>query len=131
MLELPQSISPSKLMNYSISGKCIRNIIAIPNSRLRFYGESKEYSKLLTDKTIRKVTSLGGLLQIQAGKILLLFGNGVELRYYKTSNAMPAIHPFVIQFHDGSSLAASTELYGAIWCFHEDDLYHPYLGAQT
>jgi formamidopyrimidine-DNA glycosylase len=131
MIELPQDLSISEYNDSNICGKRICKITATPNAHLRFYGETEEYFKLLVGKAVDRVSHFIGLIQVKVGKITVVFGDSVELKYYEANKKSLDKHPFAIEFSDGSIILASAELYGAIWCFNEEEMDNPYCGAQT
>ena len=58
-------------------------------------------------KAIGTAASYGGLIEIPVSDATLLFGDGVNLRYYETEEALPNKHQLWIEFEDGSSLVGS------------------------
>lgn len=69
------------------------------------------------------------MVEARAGKAVLLFGDGVVLRYHEPGEALPRKHQLLIGFEDGSVLTASVQMYGGLWCFPCGKMENPYYDA--
>lgn len=119
MIELPEATVLAKQVNETVTGKRIRKVIAAqhPHKLAWYYGDPKEYHSFLAGKVIGTAASYGGLAEIAASNAILLFGDGVSLRYFAEGEKLPDKHQLWIEFEDGSSLVCSVQMYGGIWAF--------------
>ncbi len=119
MIELPEAAVLAKQVNEAIKAKSIEEVIAAqnPHKFAWYYDDPRDYARLLTGKTIDIAAGYGGLVEIAAGNAVLLFGDGVNLRYHHKDEKLPNKHQLLISFEDGSSLAATVQMYGGIWAF--------------
>ena len=119
MIELPEATVLAKQIGKTITGKRIKKVVADrnPHKFAWYYGDPKEYHGLLAGKTIGTAASYGGLVEIPVSDATLLFGDGVNLRYYETEEALPDRHQLWVKFEDGSSLVGSVRMYGGLWAF--------------
>lgn len=119
MIELPEAAVLAKQIGETVTGKRIKKVIAAksPHKFAWYYGNPKEYHSLLVGKTIDTAASYGGLVEISASSATLLFGDGVNLRYYSAEEALPDKRQLWIEFEDSSSLVGSVQMYGGLWAF--------------
>jgi formamidopyrimidine-DNA glycosylase len=119
MIELPEAVVLSKQIGETITGKRLKKVIVAksPHKFAWYFGDPKQYHDLLVGKTIGVAASYGGLVEISVSDAALLFGDGVNLRYYATEETLPDKHQLLIEFEDGSSLVGSVRMYGGIWAF--------------
>jgi formamidopyrimidine-DNA glycosylase len=119
MIELPEATVLAKQIGEAVTGKRIKKVTAAknPHKFAWYYGDPKEYHSLLVGKAIGTATSYGGLIEIPVSDATLLFGDGVNLRYYAAEEAFPDKHQLWTEFEDGSSLVGSVRMYGGIWAF--------------
>lgn len=128
MIEIPEAIVLVKQLNDKIIGNRIRHVTAAgaPHKLAFYYEDPKAYAERLEGETITKASSVGGLVEIKAGKKVILFGDGVGLRYHESGASRPERHQLLIEFQDGSALSAAVQMYGGIWCFPEGEFKNPY-----
>lgn len=128
MIELPEAIVIAKQIGKTATGKRIKKVTAAksPHKFAWYYGDPKEYHDLLVGKAIDTAVSYGGLVEISVSDATLLFGDGVNLRYYVAEEAPPDKHQLWIEFEDGSSLVGSVRMYGGIWAFPDDSFDNKY-----
>jgi len=119
MIELPEATVLAKQISKAVTGKRIKKVTAAksPHKFAWYYGDAKEYHGLLVGKAIGTTASYGGLIEISVTDATLLFGDGVNLRYYETEEALPDKHQLWIEFEDGSSLVGSVRMFGGLWAF--------------
>ncbi len=132
MLELPFQDRENDVLSHSLCGKQIVNVIVTkrPHKLTSHYDRPESYVKLLMGKTIEKVSSFRGIIQIDAGGSILIFSDGVTLTLCNRDIKPPTEHQLLLCFQDASFLAASVDIYGAIWCYKEEELVHPYFGVR-
>jgi formamidopyrimidine-DNA glycosylase len=129
MLEIPEAYVLAEQLKQTVSGKRIREVIAdgTPH-KMAFYNEDPQaYPEMLRGEQIEKVVAYGGLVEIRAGKKIILIGDGIELRFHEKGAGRPPKHQLLLEFSDGSALSAKVQMYGGIWCFPEgrfDNFYY-------
>lgn len=128
MIELPEAKVIAKQINQILKGKKISNVVAAqtPHKFAWYFGDPKEYNNLLLGKVIGKANSFGGLIEISAEDCRILLGEGVRIRYYDKDEKLPVKHQLMIMLDDGSSISASVQMYGGMWCFKEGENHNPY-----
>jgi len=128
MIELPEAAVLAKQIGKAATGKRIKKVAAAksPHKFAWYYGDPKEYHGLLVGKAIGTAASYGGLVEIPVSDATLLFGDGVNLRYYETEEAIPEKHQLWIEFEDRSSLVGSVQMYGGLWAFPVGSLDNKY-----
>lgn len=132
MLELPESSTIARQLNETIQGLtiCKVSVNKSPHKFAWFKGDPNNYHRLLGSKCIVKALSYGGLVEIVAGDIRLVFGDGVNLRYFRPGEKLPSKHQLHLEFSDSSSLVCSVQMYGALWAFSEGESEPYYLVAK-
>jgi formamidopyrimidine-DNA glycosylase len=128
MIELPEALTLAAQINSTIRGKRIANVTAAhsPHKLAWYYGDPKQYSTLLVGKTIDKAMAVGALVEIKAGGAVILFGEGVNLRFHKQNESRPEKHQLLVEFDDLSAISASVQMYGGVGCFREGKLDNRY-----
>lgn len=131
MIELPEAKVITKQINQTLKGKKISSVVAAhtPHKFAWYFGDPKEYHKLLLDKVIGETKSFGGLIEISAEDCVILLGEGVRIRYHSKDEKLPIKHQLLIMFDDGSSISSSVQMYGGMWCFKEGENHNPYYEA--
>lgn len=127
MIEAPEACCLSEQLNRTVRGKRITNVFAqyTPHKFAWFYGNPKEYPERLTGKTIDKINPCGGMIEIEAGDMMLILTDGINLRYFTPGEKLPARHQLLIGFEDESCLVASVRMYGGLWCFPKEGFNAP------
>jgi formamidopyrimidine-DNA glycosylase len=128
MIELPEAVTISGQIDKNFSGRKISGITAghTPHKLAWFYGNKDEYSALLIGKTVEKAQAYGGLVEITAGNVNILFGDGVIARMHAKGEPRPAKHQMLLEFEDGSALSLSVQMYGGIGAFTSGELDNAY-----
>lgn len=123
MIELPEAIVLARQLNESIGGKKILNVTVgkSPHKFAWYYGDPQGYQELLSGKTVGKSVNHGGLVEINAEDACLLFGDGVNLRYYGEGEELPDKHQLQLEFEDDTNLVASVQMYGGLGAFREGE----------
>ena len=131
MLELPEAYIISGQLRDMIVGKSIQSVVAAatPHKLAWYNGDPQDYPALLTGEIITGAQSFGGWIQIDVGNILLLFSDGVNLRFSQAGGKRADKHQLLIEFSDGSALTASVQMYGGILCSRKGQLDNPYYAA--
>ncbi len=128
MIEMPEALAVSKQINETISGKRIMNVIAAqsPHKFAWYHGDPGKYHELLAGKVIGKATGHGSMVEIQAEDAVILFGEGVGIRFHGENEKRPQKHQLLIEFDDFTAISASIQMYGGLWCFKEGEFDNPY-----
>lgn len=128
MLEIPESYTLAKQLNQMVQGKTIQNVKAnsSPHGFAFYFGDPARYPDLLEGKAIGSAEALAGLVEITAGDVKLLFGDGVGIRYMESGRPVPKKHQLLITFADASFLVCTVQMYGGLWAFKdgENDNYY-------
>jgi formamidopyrimidine-DNA glycosylase len=128
MIEIPEAESLSKQLMETVGGKKIVGVVAglSPHKFAWYHGEPKDYEALLRGKTIDTAIARGGMVEIRVGDAVMLFTDGVVLKFHTGDEPRPKKHQLVIEFEDGTALSASVQMYGGLWCFKEGEFQNPY-----
>jgi len=128
LIELPEAYVLASQVSKTFSGKRIKKVVAgqSPHKFAWFFGDPKNYESLLQGKIIIDAVSIGGLVEIEANDAILLFGDGVNLRYYDKDSMLPPKHQLYVEFEDKSSLIGSVQMYGGLWAFPKDSFDNKY-----
>jgi formamidopyrimidine-DNA glycosylase len=131
MIEIPEAESLSGQLTETIGGKRIARVIAglSPHKFAWYHGDPKDYDALLRGKTIGTAVARGGMVEIRVGDAVMLFSDGVVLRFHTGDEPRPKKHQLLVEFEDGTALSASVQMYGGLWCFKEGELDNPYYDA--
>lgn len=94
MIEIPEAESLSRQLTETVGGKRIAGVVAglSPHKFAWYHGDAKGYDTLLRGKTIDAAVAHGGMLEIRAGHAVLLFGDGVILRFHTGDEQRPRKH---------------------------------------
>lgn len=128
MIEIPEAETLAKQINDTVAGKTISRVIAgLSLHKFAWYfGDPAEYEPRLRGKTIDSAAARGGMLEISAGDAILLFTDGVALRYHTRNEQRPRKHQLLVSFGDDTALSASVQMYGGLWCFREGEFENQY-----
>jgi len=123
MLEIPESNTIAEQINQNIAGKTIMNVYAnqSPHKFAWFFGDPDAYQTLLCGKVIDKAEAISGMVEISADDCRIVFGDGVNVRYFDVGEKLPAKHQLHIEFEDFSSLTCSVQMYGGMWAFRDGE----------
>lgn len=128
MLELPEAVVIAEQLNKTITGKKIKTVIAAasPHKFAWYFGDPQNYNRLLTGQTIGKAAACGGMVEIKCDTALMVFGDGVGIRFHTQNETRPQKHQLLVEFEDLSALSASVQMYGGLWCSKESDFDNAY-----
>ena len=131
MIEIPEAVNLAKQISETVKGKKIARVIAAlsPHKFAWYHGDPKGYDTLLRGKTISTAVARAGMVEIQADNAVLLFSDGVALRFHAGDEKRPQKHQMLIEFEDGTALSASVQMYGGLICFKEGEYKNPYYEA--
>jgi len=128
MYELPESYAAAKQVKENLAGKKITHVIvgASPHKFAWYYGDRDRYDKLLSGRSITGATHRGGFLEIDAEGVDIFVSEGATPRYYEAGAKLPPKHQLLLEFSDGSHLAASVQMYGGIGAVPHGEMDNPY-----
>jgi len=75
---------------------------------------------------LEKAAGFGSMVEIKAGNAVILFGEGIGLRYHEANAKRPQKHQLLIEFTDSSAISATVQMYGGLWCFREGEFHNIY-----
>jgi formamidopyrimidine-DNA glycosylase len=128
VIELPEAEILSKQLTETIKGKRVVRVVAglSPHKFAWYHGDPKDYDARLRGKTIGTAVARGGMVEIRAGDAVLLFGDGVVLKFHTRDEKRPQKHQLLLEFEDDTAISASVQMYGGLWCFKEGEFDNPY-----
>ncbi|PPD58461.1 zinc finger domain-containing protein [Dehalogenimonas etheniformans] len=128
MIELPEASVLATQLRESIVGKQIVDVITArsPHKFAWYFGDPKEYVRLLVGKIIDGVTSYGGQVEVSAADARILFSDGVNLRYFEKGDMVPDKHQLLLNFDDRTFLVGSVQMYGGLSAFRDGENVNPY-----
>lgn len=129
MLELPEANSLVKQINNTLNEKIVELVIAAasPHKFAWYHGDPAEYPDRLRGNKITSATAFGGQVEIKLSRSILLFSDGVNLRYHQPGDEVPKKHQLLLTFTDGSALSASVQMYGGLSCWIDGEVFdNPY-----
>lgn len=131
MIELPEAVCLAKQLNSAAAGKRIKSVVAgmSPHKFAWFHGDPVNYDSLLRGKTVDNAVSHGGMVEIKAGGALILFSDGVGLRFHRESEPRPTKHQLLIEFEGSTALSALVQMYGGLVCFQDEEYDNKYYQA--
>ncbi len=119
MLEFPEAKVTAGQINRTLKGKRIAAVTAnqSPHKLAWYNGDPQDYPGLLVGKSVEGAEGRGGMVEVRAGDAVLLFSDGVNLRFHGEKETRPPKHQLLIEFADSTVLSASVQMYGGIICF--------------
>lgn len=128
MLELPEASVIAKQLNDSVTAKTITRVVAAqsPHKFAWYTGDPAQYPELLTGKRVSTTVAMGGIVEIRVDDRMLVFSDGVNLRYHPTLAEAPQKHQLLIEFDDATALSATVAMYGGLTCFPMGANDNPY-----
>ncbi|TLG71550.1 endonuclease VIII [Culicoidibacter larvae] len=127
MLEYAEAKVNAKQLNETIHGKKIKHVVCGTSPhKFAFFNPDVDYNELLVGKTIGEARGLGGFVEINVEDATLLFGDGVNIRYFEDAKQLPNKYQFRIDFTDNSILIGSVQMYGGMWAFTHGTYDNPY-----
>jgi formamidopyrimidine-DNA glycosylase len=124
MLELPETNVIAAQLTGSFSNSKIAGVVAAhtPHKLTWYFGDFGKYPDLLIGKTIRNAAACGSMVELYAGDAIVLFSEGVGLRFHDRNTPRPERHQLLIEFSNGTALSATVQMYGGLGCFRQGGL---------
>ena len=131
MLELPETNFIAGQLTKAVAKKKISSVVAAftPHKLTWYFGDFEKYPDLLIGKAISKALPCGSMVEVYAGNSIILFSEGVGLRFHDSKAPRPERHQLLIEFGNGTALSATVQMYGGLGCFPKGELENPYYKA--
>lgn len=131
MIELPEAVVISRELKETVCGRLITAVEmnGSPHKFAFFLDDPSDYEGYLKGKSFSASLSYGGMIELRAEDYLLVFSDGVNLRFHEKDTRRPLKHQMLMEFSDGTALSASIQMYGGIWCFKEGTFQNEYREA--
>ena len=128
MIELPEAVEISRQLRESIHGKKITNVTVAhsPHKFAWYHGDPNLYHELLTGKTIGAARGMGSMVEIRAEDAVILFSEGVAIRFHGETEKIPQKHQLLIEFDDYSAISGAIQMYGGLFCFRQGEFENQY-----
>ena len=118
MFELPEFTTLAKQMNETLKGKRIKEgrLGNTPHRFIWYNRKPDEFAKLAKGKTIGAARAKGKWLFIalEPGYVLVFGECGGKILYHPAGTLPPSKYHLLLGFDDGSSLSATTQMWGAM-----------------
>jgi len=91
MIELPEAVNLARQLNDTVAGKVIKNVEAgrSPYKFAWFHDDPRNYQGILRGKAVDRASGIGGMVEVKAGDAIIVFSDGVSLRYYGKNDPRP------------------------------------------
>lgn len=122
MIEAPEARCLAEQINHTLKGKQITLVVTdhTPHKFTFYSGDTSKYESRLLNKTISEANARGGMLEVRVEDSLLIFTDGVTIRYYEPGKKLPPKYQMLVGFDDESCIIVSIRMYGGIWCIPVD-----------
>lgn len=119
MLEIPEATVIAKQIRETLTGRSIvsATVNESPHQFAWFYQEASEYPKRLAGQAILGARAAGGFVEVTLTTAGLVFGDGVNLKWTPEGGKIPSKHQLKLTLDDHSTLTATVQMYGGIWCY--------------
>ncbi len=128
MFELPEFATLARQMNEALTGKVIEkgSLGNTPHKFVWYNRTPAEFEALTQGKTIGPATSKGKWLfvPLEPGYVLLLGECGGRVLYHPAGSPIPKKFHLHLLFGDGTSLTATTQMWGAMELYEKGQEQH-------
>lgn len=130
MNEIPEAITLAQQITETLVGKTIISVIpaSTPHKFAWYYDDPAKYHQRLLEAEILSARGIGMFVEINLSKAILLFSDGVRLRFHPVRDQIPGKHQLLLGFNDGTFLSASVSMYGGLFCWEKevkfDNIYY-------
>lgn len=118
MFELPEFLTLARQMNETIRAKCIMqgSLDTTPHRFVWYNRKPAEFARLTSGKLIGKAQAKGKWLfiSLEPGYVLVFGECGGKVLYHPAGTQPPDKYHLCLVFQDGSSLTATTQMWGAM-----------------
>lgn len=128
MIEIPEAENLARQLTATVSDKLVSSVVVdfSPHKFAFYYDNPQNYDALLRGKSVGKTVPHGGMVEMKVGDAIVLFSDGVVLKYHLKDEPRPKKHQLLIEFNDATALSGSVQMYGGLWCFREGEFDNPY-----
>ena len=127
MIEIPEAVTLVRQLGEAPGGKRVRVTTAAtaPHAFAWYHGDPATYADRLSGRAFGAARCHGGFVEVDVEDTRLLFAEGVALRALGPGDPRPRKHQLLVEFDDGTALAASVQMYGGLWAFAPGDFNNP------
>jgi formamidopyrimidine-DNA glycosylase len=128
MIELPEAVTLATQLDKTVKGRRVATVVAnhSPHKWAWFHGDPQTYDKRLSGRCVTGATAHGGMVQLDFGLHLLVYAEGVSVRFHQDDSKLPKKHQLLVTFDDGTSLCSTVSMYGGLWCWEAKAVENPY-----
>ncbi len=119
MIEIPESQNLKKQFSIALD-KPVANVRAggTPHKFAWFNGDPAGYDALFAGRSFDSAASNAGYVELRAGGVRLILGEGVNVRYFAPGEQIPTKSQLDMRFADGSALVCTVAMYGGMWALN-------------
>jgi len=119
LIEIPEAVTLARQLGDTLGGRRVRAAVAAatPHAFAWYHGDPADYGARLAGHVFGAARSYGGFVEVDVGDTRLAFAEGVVLRLLEPGAPRPRKHQLLVEFDDGTALAASVRMYGGLWAF--------------
>lgn len=118
MFELPEFVTLARQVNDTVKGKRVvgGSLSSTPHRFVWYNRSPAEFARLAKGRTVGKASAKGKWLfvPLDPGYVLVLGECGGKVMYHKPGTLAPNNYHLCLEFDDGSSLTATTQMWGAM-----------------
>ncbi|MDK9711061.1 endonuclease VIII [Acidaminobacter sp.] len=131
MLEIPEAYVIAVQLENQVCGREVASVTmnSAPHKFAFYTDDPLKYRAILQGAKFETATAYGGMVELVAHDLKLVFSDGVNLRFHESSDPRPQKHQLLIEFTDGTALSGSVQMYGGLWCFKEGTFENEYRTA--
>jgi len=128
MIELPEAQTLARQLRETILGRRIAKVVAnaSPHKFAFFGGDPGGFDPALAGRVFDGAHSYGGMVELTAGEVALVFSDGANLRWLPPGTSVPAKHQLAIWFDDGGALVTTVSMYAQLTLAPTGGLDTPY-----
>lgn len=123
MFDLPEFVTLARQMNDAIRGKTVQSgsLGNKPHKFVSYNRSHEEFAQLTQGKTVGEARARGKwlFLPLEPGYVMLLGECGGKVLYHPAGSQVPKSYHLRITFDDGSSLTATTAMWGAFELYEQ------------
>ena len=120
MIELPESATIARQAAQMLIGRTVTEVYGATHlHKFTFFsGTPDEYKEMLIGRRVESVIGKGIFVELCFDQeIHLSIFDGINMRYGKPENTIPAKYQLLITFDDNSFISFTTSMYGGIYAF--------------
>jgi formamidopyrimidine-DNA glycosylase len=128
MIELPECLNLAAQLERWTAGKTVATAEAAASAhKFAWYsGDPADYGRRLAGAPFAGADAVAHFLRVRFGSRSLVFAEGIALRACEAGAERPEKHQLLLEFDDGSALAAGVQMYGGLWLAEGGDIDNPY-----